>query len=85
MPDGKKVVLFRMVLPDHTCPYGVRSKELLETAGIDFEDRVLSSRDEVEAFKKEHGVTTTPLIFVDGEPIGGNDELEEYLEGKGAE
>jgi len=85
MPDTKKTVLYRMVLPDHICPYGVRAKELLEAAGVDFEDRILSSRDEVETFKKEHGVATTPLIFVDGEPIGGSKELEDYLEGQAAD
>jgi glutaredoxin 3 len=72
-------ILYRMVLPDHTCPFGVRAKQMLEGAGIDFEDRILSSRDEVEAFKAEHGVSTTPQIFADGERIGGSDDLERYL------
>lgn len=75
----KDVILYRMVLPDHTCPFGVRAKQMLEGAGIDFEDRILSSRDEVEAFKDEHGVSTTPQVFVDGERIGGSDDLERYL------
>ncbi len=79
MPDGKTATLHRMVLPDHTCPYGVRAKEMLEEAGFEVDDQVLSSREEVEAFKSEHGVSTTPLIFIDGEPIGGSTELETYL------
>ena len=36
MPEA---VLYRMVLPDHTCPFGVRAKELLEEAGYDVDDR----------------------------------------------
>jgi len=75
-----KVVLYRMVLPDHVCPYGVRAKQLLEDANIPFDDRILHTRMEVDAFQDEHGVDTTPQVFIDGERIGGSDELERYLE-----
>ena len=75
-----EAILYRMILPDHTCPYGVRAKQQLEAAGFDVDDRILSSREEVEAFKAEHGVSTTPLIFIDGETVGGWNELENYLE-----
>ena len=71
--------LYRMVLPEHTCPYGVAAKEMLEAAGYEVDDRILKSREEVERFKAENGVQTTPLIFIDGEPIDGMTELENYL------
>ena len=45
-----KAVLTRMILPDHTCPFGVRAKDMLEAAGYEVEDRILSSRQEVDAF-----------------------------------
>lgn len=76
----RKIVLVRMKLPDHECPYGVRAKSMLEDAGLDFEDRLLTSRDEVDSLQEEQGVETTPQIFVDGERIGGSEELEAYLE-----
>ena len=79
MTDSKQATLYRMILPDHTCPFGVRAKDLLESEGYAVEDRILRSRDEVEAFKAEHDVATTPLVFIDGEPIGGSDALERYL------
>ncbi|VWX47199.1 glutaredoxin domain-containing protein [Novosphingobium sp. 9U] len=79
MSDSKSATLYRMVLPDHTCPFGVRAKQLLEQAGFQIEDNVLSSRDEVDAFEDEHGVDTTPQVFIDGERIGGSDDLERYL------
>jgi glutaredoxin len=69
-----------MVLPEHTCPYGLLAKRMLEDAGLPFEDRVLTSREQVDAFKEEHGVATTPLVFIDGERIGGSEELAEFLE-----
>ena len=73
------IVLYRMVLPGHACPFGVRAKEMLEADGVGFEDRILSSREEVEAFKQEHGVPTTPQLFVDGARIGGSREIAQWL------
>ena len=84
MADAE-VVLYRMVLPDHVCPYGVRAKQLLEESGMPFEDRILKTRMEVDAFQEEHGVDTTPQVFVDGERIGGSDDLERYLESAGSD
>lgn len=77
--DSRPATLFRMVLPDHVCPFGLRAKELLEERGFEVEDHILGSRDEVESFKADHGLRTTPLIFIAGERIGGCDELEQYL------
>jgi glutaredoxin 3 len=79
MPQDRSATLYRMVLPDHTCPFGVRAKQLLEQHGYAVEDRVLASREEVDAFKSEQGVATTPIVFMGEERIGGSDELERYL------
>ena len=79
MSSQQHVVLFRMVLPDHTCPFGVRAKRMLERAGYQVEDHVLRTREEVDAFKAEQGVATTPQVFIGGERIGGSDDLERFL------
>ncbi|HEX8382601.1 MAG TPA: glutaredoxin domain-containing protein [Sphingomonas sp.] len=79
MTDTPHATLYRMVLPDHVCPFGVRAKVLLEERGFVVEDRVLGTRDEVDAFKAEQGVSTTPQIFIDGQRIGGSDDLERHL------
>jgi glutaredoxin len=79
MADRKTAILYRMVLPDHVCPFGERAKAMLEAAGFTVDDRILSSREEVDAFKAEQGVATTPQIFIDDERIGGSDDLERYL------
>jgi len=79
VPEQATATLYRMVLPDHTCPFGVRAKEMLEGHGFEVEDNILGSRDEVDAFKRENGVDTTPLVFIDGERIGGSEEVEAYL------
>ncbi|MEG3089527.1 glutaredoxin domain-containing protein [Sphingomonas sp. PB4P5] len=79
MTDTRSATLYRMILPEHTCPFGVRAKQLLEDHGFQVDDKILSSRGEVDAFKAEHGVATTPQVFIDGERIGGSDDLERYL------
>ncbi|KPN62642.1 hypothetical protein SAMN04488527_1722 [Aliiroseovarius crassostreae] len=56
----KTATLHRMVMTDHMCPYGLKSKDLLERQGYQVEDRHLTSREEMDAFKVEHGVATTP-------------------------
>lgn len=79
MPEQRNAIVYRMILPDHVCPFGVRAKQMLEDAGFAVEDRILRSREEVDAFEEEQGVDTTPLVFIDDERIGGSDDLERYL------
>jgi glutaredoxin len=80
MTKDRDIILHRMVLPDHVCPYGLLAKRMLEDAGMAFDDHLLTSRDEVDAFKEEHGVATTPQVFIDGDRIGGSEELARFLE-----
>ena len=79
MPD-RTAILYRMKLPDHECPYGIRARQMLEQAGYDVDDRLLTSREQVEEFKEEQGVATTPIIFIGDERIDGSDELAAWLE-----
>lgn len=79
MTQDRRATLYRMVLPDHTCPFGVRAKEMLDRAGFEIEEHILRTREEVDAFEAEQGVETTPQVFIDGERIGGSDALERYL------
>ncbi|HEX8194419.1 MAG TPA: glutaredoxin domain-containing protein [Allosphingosinicella sp.] len=79
MTDQRSATLYRMVLPEHTCPFGVRAHQMLEGAGFQIDEHILESREQVEAFKAEHGVSTTPQIFIGGERIGGSDDLQAYL------
>ena len=84
---GKTATLYRMVMPDHLCPFGLKSKDLLERQGFAVEDHPLTTRDETEAFKMEHGVETTPQTFIGGDRIGGYDDLRAHFgkEVKGAD
>jgi len=81
----RSATLYRMVLADHVCPYGVAANELLRDSGYEVDDRLLRTRAEVDAFQADHGVTTTPQIFIDGKRIGGYDELSGCFEQNAAE
>ena len=67
----KTAQLHRMMMPDHTCPYGLKALDLLKRSGFAVEDHHLATREEVEAFKGSQGVATTPQIFIDDRRIGG--------------
>tara|TARA_R110002012_G_scaffold76949_4_gene194613 strand:+ start:2192 stop:2941 length:750 start_codon:yes stop_codon:yes gene_type:complete len=71
--------LYRMVMKDHICPFGLKSLDLLKREGYEVDDHWLTTRDETESFKATHEVETTPQTFIGGEHIGGYDELRRYL------
>jgi glutaredoxin len=80
MPNSKPVaVLYRMKTPEHICPLGLRSRALLRRKGFDVDDRLLTSREEADAFKAEQDVKTTPQTFIDGQRVGGHEDLRRYL------
>jgi glutaredoxin 3 len=77
--ESKQALLHRMVTPEHTCPWGVKSFELLKRAGYEVEDHQLTTRSEVDTFMQDEGVQTTPQTYIDGQRIGGYDELVVFL------
>lgn len=76
---AKHAELHRMVTPEHTCPYGLKSLDLLKREGYEVDDHELTSRPEIDAFKEKHGVKTTPQTFIDGKHIGGFDDLRAFF------
>ena len=74
-----KAILYRMVTPEHFCPWGIKAWDLLKRHGHEIEDNHLESMDANKAFKAEHGVDETPQIYIDNKRIGGYDELREHL------
>ena len=75
----KTATLYRMVMPGHVCPWGLKARHLLKSRGYQVDDRWLETREETDAFKAEHDVTTTPQTFIDGQRIGGYDDLRRFL------
>lgn len=79
MAEPKIASIYRMVMDDHICPYGLKSKDLLERQGYIVEDHPLNSREETDALKAKYHVKTTPQIFIGGDRIGGHDDLLQFL------
>ena len=82
---AKTAELHRMVMPDHTCPYGLKALDLLKRKGFEVEDHWLRTREETDAFKDQYAVKTTPQVFIDGVRIGGYDDLRRRFGEKVAE
>lgn len=76
---ARKAVIYRMVMPGHICPYGLKAKHLLRRSGYEVEDHHLATRAETDAFKAAHQVATTPQIFIAGRRIGGYEDLRRFL------
>ena len=76
---NKTAKLYRMVMDKHVCPYGIKSKWLLEREGYVVEDHHLTTREQTDAFKEEHGVETTPQTFIDGKRLGGYTDLRKHF------
>ena len=59
------------------CPYCARARALLERKGIDYTEIDIieepARRDEM--VRRAGGRTSVPQIFINGEHIGGSDEL----------
>jgi glutaredoxin 3 len=59
------------------CPYCARAKSLLSRKGVAFENIDIMEEPErrAEMIQRANGRTTVPQIFIDGEHVGGSDEL----------
>lgn len=75
----KTATLYRMVTPDHLCPWGIKAKDLLRRNGYEVEDHLLESKEANDAYKREHGVSETPQIYLEGNRLGGHDALRDHL------
>ncbi|SMX49712.1 MauE/DoxX family redox-associated membrane protein [Maliponia aquimaris] len=79
-PETKIAQIYRKVMPGHICPFGLKSKDLVERQGYRVEDHPLESHEESLAFMEQHDVSTTPQTFIDGERIGGYDDLRIFFD-----
>ena len=75
----RTATLYRMVMDRHVCPYGLKAKDLLRRQGFAVDDRWLTTREATDAFKAEHEVKTTPQTFINGERVGGYDDLRRHF------
>lgn len=78
-PTARRATIYRLVTPDHVCPYGLKSIDLLERHGFEIDDHPLKTEQEADALRARLGVETTPQTFIDGELVGTLDDLRRYV------
>ena len=61
------------------CPFCARAKGLLRDAGIEFEELVLNRDYTDRTLRAVANATSYPQVFINGEHVGGSDELEKWL------
>ena len=68
------------------CPYCVRAKAWCESRNIEYDEIILDNQEAIGQYRTDcPGKATVPQILVNGELIGGHDELMEkrdYVLGK---
>lgn len=69
------------VLSRDGCPHCARAKGLLRDAGIEFEALELNKQYSDRTLRAIADATSLPQVFINGEKIGGADELEAWLSG----
>jgi glutaredoxin 3 len=59
------------------CPFCTRAKKLLDSKGVSFEEIDISTGGprRAEMLERSGGRQTVPQIFIDGEHVGGCDDL----------
>lgn len=64
-----------------SCPHCASAKRELENAGLDYEEIELGSRGlSYSTLAAVSGMGTTPQVFIEGERIGGAEDLSTWLE-----
>jgi glutaredoxin-like protein len=84
LAPGRKAPDEVALLTREGCPHCARAKSLLQRAGISFAELPLVGADGVRTLRAVAGATAVPQVFVNGERIGGADELERWLAGRGS-
>ena len=61
------------------CPFCIRAKQLLVEHGVSYDEIVLGTHAAARSVRAITGSDTVPQIFIEGECIGGAEQLEKYF------
>ncbi|WP_419592772.1 glutathione peroxidase [Thiolapillus sp.] len=61
------------------CPFCAQAKEMLDRQGMDYEEVVLGRDAGLRSLRAISGSETVPQVFIEGEYIGGSEQLEAWL------
>jgi len=74
-----------IIYSKENCTYCVKAKSLIKNLGLDFEEKKLESFDSPEKMFEDIGkqVRSMPQIKINGELVGGYNQLIEYFAERG--
>ncbi len=61
------------------CGFCASAKDMLDEAGLEFEELVMGTDYTDRSLRAMVGSTSVPQVFIDGKCIGGSEELKSYL------
>jgi glutaredoxin 3 len=76
-PDAERAMPQVEIYTTMFCPYCARARALLKRKGVDYTeiDIIEEPQRRDEMIRRAGGRTTVPQIFIDGEHIGGCDDM----------
>ncbi len=81
-PNAKKPHSI-MMFSRKGCPFCARAKGMLHDAGLEFDEIVVGEDVELRALRAVAQTETVPQVYVDGQRVGGSEEVETWLKQKG--
>ncbi|MGV6858233.1 MAG: glutathione peroxidase [bacterium] len=78
-PQARKPQAISMITKPG-CPFCAKAKEMLREQGMDFEEVVLGRDATSRTVRAMTGKETVPQVFVEGEYIGGSEDLDAWLQ-----
>ena len=69
-----------VVYSKNMCGYCVKAKSVLKNKGLEFEEINIEEKPEAREFVINEGHRTMPQIYIDGNSIGGYNELLKYVD-----
>jgi glutaredoxin 3 len=66
-----------LVYTKKPCPYCERAKSLLNEKGVKYQEKLLTTSEEMVELKQKTGWMTFPQIFINGKLIGGYTDMAE--------
>ncbi|MFI9653255.1 glutathione peroxidase [Guyparkeria sp. GHLCS8-2] len=81
-PNAKKPHSI-MMFSRKGCPFCARAKGMLHDAGLEFDEIVVGEDVELRALRAVAQTETVPQVYIDGQRVGGSEEVETWLKQKG--
>ncbi|MFI9651008.1 glutathione peroxidase [Guyparkeria halopsychrophila] len=81
-PNAKKPHSI-MMFSRKGCPFCARAKGMLHDAGLEFDEIIVGEDVDLRALRAVAQTETVPQVYIDGQRVGGSEEVETWLKQKG--